>query len=128
MKKISQLPLATLPLTGSELLPIVQDGRNKQAAVGVAQVLEAFGELPTDAPIGKLIYVADAAGGTVPAFWDGTQWRQFGGTKNKVKPMGEGIWLVGIATSSGLAHASRFDQEGIYFVSRDGINWDTQVV
>ena len=35
--KISDLPASTTPLTGTELVPIVQDGVTKQAALQAAQ-------------------------------------------------------------------------------------------
>lgn len=123
MPKISELPTATLPLTGGETLPLLKGGRYVKAGIGVAQVLEVFGELPTDGPVGRVAYIADAAGGAVPAFFTGTEWRQFGGGQNKrVKPVSDGLFVVGVGPSTGAAHTNGFDR-GIYFFSLDGFNW-----
>src|SRR6185369_11945001 len=121
-KKITELPVAT-GLTSNETLPLVQNGANVRAAVGVAQVLESFGDLPLlNNPIGKMIFVPDAVGGAVPAYWDGSQWRILS-SADVVKTMGEGIWIVGIAASFGLAQASGYDNGGTYFVSLNGRDW-----
>jgi len=126
-KKITDLPAATTPLTGTETLPLVQGGSNARAGVGVAQVLQAFGDLPTSSPVGRSIYVTDAAGGARPSFWDGVHWRTFGGSKQPTKPMGPGVFLVGVASSLGPAHMTGYDQ-GLFFWSSDGFIWNVEVL
>lgn len=121
-KKITQLPSATL-ITGRETLPLVQSGRNVSAGVGVSQVPQVFGDLPTTSNIGTLAYIPDAVGGARLAYWDGTQWKTFGGVNATMKVMGAGVWVIGIEASFGVAAAAGYDGIGAYFLSLDGVNW-----
>ncbi len=75
---ISDLPAATLPLTGAELVMLVQNGITCKAPVTALNVLASYSKaaLPSAAIAGTLIYVTDEAGGAVPAFADGTNWRR----------------------------------------------------
>ncbi len=123
MPKISLLPDATT-LDGTELIPLVKSGVNVKAAIGVAQVLQAFGDLPTNHAVGAMGFVMDAAGGKVPAFWDGSDWRQAGGARGKVKPTGEGIWIFGggLTTIPALG-AQTLSTTGKMWMSKDGYSW-----
>ena len=89
--KISELPAATTPLAGTELLAIVQGGVTKQASAD--DVLSApfsvytVATLPSATVAYRRFFVSDAnattfnsvvAGGganKVPVFSDGTNWR-----------------------------------------------------
>ena len=122
-KKLSALSSATLPLTGSETMPMMQDGEYVQVGVGFTQMPTAYGDLPTVGTPGQVAYVPDAAGGPKMAFWDGTDWRQFGGTRSPVKPMGEGIFIACVGPSQGPAAGVGWDM-GAYFFSLDGYKWD----
>jgi len=120
-KKISQLPSVTTPLSAAEVLALKQSGRYVRAGIGVAQVPQAFGDLPTTGAVGGIAYVPDAAGGARPAYWDGTNWKTFGSGGN-VNTMGLGIWVVGVGPSAGPAHEINAD-DGYYFTSEDGFIW-----
>jgi len=74
----SGFPLATLPLTGAELVPIVQGGVTVKTPLNTLTVLASYVKtaLPSAAVAGSLIYVTNDVGGAVPAFADGTNWRR----------------------------------------------------
>lgn len=87
--KISELPAATTPLTGTELLAVVQGGATKQLLVGASTPVYTAAALPSPAasfPYYRA-FVSDAnattfasivAGGganKVPVYCDGTNWR-----------------------------------------------------
>ena len=77
MTKISELPTAGT-VTGSEQIPIVQDGVNKRVAINLTAVLESrtVATLPSSPATGTLRFVTDEVGGAVPAFFDGIDWRR----------------------------------------------------
>jgi len=133
--KFSSLPPATLPLTGNEQLPIVTGGQNLRVPVAGAQVLLGLGDLPTNATVGQLAYVADAAGGPVPVFWNGSAWTPTTGSGGgpspgpPPKPMGPGIWIlaIGPCVPGSNAAAAHLDRQGFIFTSDDGFNWSRPV-
>ena len=140
--EISDLPNATLPLSGSEALLMVQGTGNVRASLNTAQVLPIYGDLPTTAPIGAMIHVGDAVGGPTPTYWDGSNWRVFG-TRGVVKTTGLGFWIVGGGFSpipsfsmdwitrrtdnsefgDSLFDVSAPEVTGKAWVSADAINW-----
>jgi hypothetical protein len=137
--KITDLPLATTPLSGNEVIPLVQAGVNVKAGVGTAQVLQAFGELPPGRPAqpGPVAHIPDAKGGKGPGYWDGDIWYRFGGPKTPIETEGNGIWFLGVGKCSGFAAGGEGtirvegetetreypDHSGNYFVSEDGFSW-----
>lgn len=79
------LPRENVPLAGPKGAPtdearvLVRAVNGLVARTGgapdpVYTVVEA--QAITTAPIGSWIYVSNEAGGGVPAFWDGTNWRR----------------------------------------------------
>ena len=77
-KEFVDLPAASIPLSGSEVVVLVQGGNTVRAAIGDTVILNSYVKtaLPTASPAGQLIYVTDEVGGAVPAFSDGTNWRR----------------------------------------------------
>jgi hypothetical protein len=79
IKDFEDLPEATLPLDGSELVVIVQGGVTKKAALNTIVVMASYtvATLPSAAQPGQLILVTDEVGGAVPAFSDNfNTWRR----------------------------------------------------
>lgn len=72
IEKFSGFTPATLPLSGGELVPLLQNGVNVVAPINQIIILASFSKnaLPVATPAGQLIYVNDATGGAVPAFSD----------------------------------------------------------
>jgi len=78
MSEISELPEATLPLTGAEIVVLVQNGVTVQAPINTTTILASYTvtTLPSPSVAGTLIYVSNESGGAVPAFSDGLAWRR----------------------------------------------------
>ena len=131
--KISQLPSASTPLTGAEIMPLAKNRQNVKVGIGAVQIPQPLGDLPPNTPVGTLGYIVDAAGGPVPAYSNGTSWQQFGGTNGPINVMGPGIWVVGAGASNINSPAHRFAlfgqvsglaaDQGWFFYSIDGRNW-----
>ena len=77
-KEFVDLPTASVPLSGSEVVVLVQGGNTVRAAIGDTVILNSYLKtaLPAASPPGQLIYVTNEVGGAVPAFSDGTNWRR----------------------------------------------------
>ena len=132
--KISQLPSASTPLTGAEIMPLAKNRQNVKVGIGAVQIPQPLGDLPANTPVGTLGYIVDAAGGPRPGYSNGTGWQQFGGNNDIIKTMGPGLWVVGVGRSvaNSPAHLlSMFDpkistrpaDQGWYFYSVDGQIW-----
>ncbi len=76
--KISELASATLPLTGFELVMLVQGGVTKKTPLNTTVILASYtvATLPLAPVDGTLVYVTDEVDGPVPAFADGGAWRR----------------------------------------------------
>ncbi len=121
MTKISDLPLATSPLTGNESLLMLQGTQNVKAAVGVTQVLATYGGLPTTDVTGRVINVMDGEGGRKIAYWNGSRWNWT--TLDQVTLTGLGIWVLGIKAPRVVTGVNAFVALGTYYVSQDGFTW-----
>lgn len=77
-RRISELPSASISLSGGELVPIVQSGVTVKAAINTLVILTSYtvATLPAPSTPGRLAYVTDNVGGAVPAFDDGVNWRR----------------------------------------------------
>ena len=71
-------PDATIPLSGSEYVLLVQNGITCKARLNTITILAAYVKtaLPPVTTPGMLIYVTNDVGGAVPAFSDGIAWRR----------------------------------------------------
>ena len=135
--KISQLPSASTPLTGAEIMPIAKSRQNAKVGIGAVQIPQPLGDLPPNTPVGTLGYVVDAAGGPRPAYSNGTGWQQFGGSNDVVKTMGPGLWVVGVGPCdpNSPAHtlalipasSSLHADESYFFISNDGQHWGSGI-
>ncbi len=76
--EIADLPTANLPMDGTEQVVLLQNGVMCRAALTETMVLANYtvATLPSASVAGTLIYVTDEAGGAVPAFADGVDWRR----------------------------------------------------
>lgn len=119
---MSQLPAATLPLTGNETIATLQGGGNSNSATNQTQVLASVGETTTATPAGTMAYSANAVGGSRPV-WSGGGGSWQGGDGN-LKAMGLGHWIVGAGQPVTASPAYADDWGfGVYWVSPDGFTW-----
>ncbi len=123
MARITDLPDAGA-ITGTERIPVVQDGAETGVAVGTGRVLPSIGAtFPDNTAIGAMAFGTGQQGGDGPTYFDGIRQRGFQFGRPPVNSLGLGIWVVGVGRSGKPAHELGMD-EGWYFWSEDGYIWN----